>query len=239
MWAKIDILWERLVSLKPYFTFATFVQAAFAWIFGSLPPLSLLKKILIIWGWKVELASVPRILLTEYDRLRSAVFGNLFDIIRQFVIPIPQWLTHFLSTWVVDIVVLYILIAASMVRGSILNRRSDRIRLMEEPEQFRASLRSAAELHGNRSPEKLVAVVEAGLGKGLKSWFVFQVRTWSSAIRWPITIKRNVIQLWRGTASDLAVRLVTIWAAMLICALLGLACYLLISRITYNGPLAY
>jgi hypothetical protein len=219
------------VRIRPYFGTLTIIYGLFATIFGPIPLLSVLKRLMNVWGWKLNLIHLPQLLLSEYERIRLLATTKLLILLRSLEIPIPDWLAHLLSTWVADISVIYFLFAISVFRGSVINRRLDRIKMKADPEGFRRQLQAAALLHGNRTPENLISTVERGLGPGFLSWVKFQLRIASSAARWPVTIKRNFVQLRRGVASDLALGLMAIWITMLGCALLGMASYILLSLI--------
>lgn len=197
--SRFDIL---IVRLRPYFTFATFVYGLLAALFGSIPLLSLLLKIFNFWNWHIELAALPKLLLAEYQRLRTAALKPIIDFL-QITISLPDWMISFFTTWLADITMIYVLFTLSVVRGSMVDRRFDRIKLNANPEEFKKQLRDIAMLHG-RDPEKFISRVEASLQKGLKAWLKFQWRTWIGAIRWPLVIKKNLIQFHRGIAVDLA-----------------------------------
>ena len=122
------------------------------------------------------------------------------------------------------------LFVLSFVRGSMIDRRFDRINFRRDPEHFKQQLRAAALLHG-RDPERLISKVEAGLQKSVMGWLRFQWRTWIGSVQWPFVMKRNLIQLHRGIAVDLASSRVFMWAVMLACSLLGVIVYLLASLI--------
>lgn len=221
-------LWIRL---RPYFTILTLVYGLFAALFGSIPLLSLLRRLLSVWNWKIDFIHLPELLLREYERLRAATFGKFIEILRGFAIPIPDWLAHFFSTWIADFSVIYLLFVVAVFRGSTINRRWDRMELKRDPEGFRQQLRSAAQLHGNRTPENLISAMEGGLAPGFWGWVRFQRRILSSALRWPVVITRNFVQLRRGVATDLALGLMAIWMMMLGCALFGATAYILLSLI--------
>jgi hypothetical protein len=223
---SLSRLWVRL---RPYFTTLTLVYGLLAAVFGSVPLLSLLKRVLSIWNWKIDLLRFPEALLLEYERLRAATFGKIIEVLRGLEIPIPDWFAHFFSTWIADLSVIYLLFAVSVLRGSTINRRLDRIKLKADPEGFHQQLRSAAQLHGHRTPDNLISAVESGLAPGFWAWVKFQSRIFSSAIRWPVVIKRNLVQLRRGVATDLALGLMAIWIMMLACAILGATVYVLLS----------
>lgn len=209
----------------------TVAYGLFTAIFGSIPLLSLLKRILSVWNWKLDLVRLPEFLLLEYERLRAAIFGKVIEVLRGLEIPIPNWLEHFFSTWIADFFVIYLLFAVSVYRGSVINKPLDRKKLKEDPEGFRQQLRSAARLHRHRTPENLISDVESSLALGFWGWVKFQRRIFSSAFRWPVVIKRNFVQLLRGIATDLALGLMAIWTMMLLCALLGVFAYVLLSLI--------
>lgn len=222
--SKINFL---LVRLRPYFTVATLAYGLLVSVFGSIPPLSLLLKILRVWNWHIELLALPKLLLAEYDRLRTAALRPVIDFLKLVIpIPIPDWVVYALTTWVADVLTIYMLFAISVFRGSMIDRRFDKIKFTADPENFRQQLRAAATLHG-RDPEKLIAEAERGLQRGFKGGFWFLLRNIKGSFRWPFVIKRNLIQLHRGIAADLASSRVTMWSLMLACMVLGVIVYLL------------
>lgn len=227
MSSKINFWWARL---KPYFTFATFVFGLMATIFGPIPLLSLLQKVVGVWNWKIELVGLPKLLLSEYQRLRTAALKPIIDFL-DLAITLPDWLVYILTTWVADFFSMYMLLVISVVRGSMVDRRFDRIKFKAAPEKFRQQLRAIAALHKGRDPEIMIAKAEAGLQHGLKGWMRFQRRNWIGAFQWPLVIKRNYIQLRRGVALDLTISRVVMWAIMLGCAILGTIFYILGSLI--------
>jgi hypothetical protein len=226
MCSKIKVLYVRL---RPFLTFTTAVYGLLATTLGSIPLLSLVQKILSVWNWNIELLGLPKLLLAEYQRLRSAALKPIIDFLSIHV-SIPDWLISFFSTWVADFLAIYMLLVLSVVRGSMADRRFDRKKFRANPEEFKQQLRSAAALHG-RDPDKLIADVEAGLQTGLKGWLRFQWRVWKGSIQWPFVIKRNLVQLHRGIASELAFSRVAMWGMMVACAVLGVIGYLLASVI--------
>src|SRR5262249_8802838 len=151
-----------------------------------------------VWGWRLNLVLLPHLLVEEYERLKALAVANLLEVISRFGIVIPRWLIDVFSNWIADFLILYFLLALSIVRGSSINRRIDRIQLKANPQRFRENLAAAAVLHGHRTASDLISAVEAGLEKGWKAWFRFQKRIWSSAIRWPVTLKRNWMQMRTG-----------------------------------------
>jgi hypothetical protein len=225
---NINSLWVRL---RPYFTVATLAYTLLGGVFGSIPLLSLLQRMFLVWNWHIELLALPKLLLAEYQRLRTAALKPVIDLLKLAIpIPIPDWVVYALTTWVADVLTIYMLFAISVFRGSIVDRRFDRIKFNADPEKFRQQLRAAAALHG-RNPENLVAEAERGIQHGIKGWFWFLLRNLKGSFRWPFVIKRNLIQLHRGIATDLASSRVATWSLMLASMVLGAIVYLLGSLI--------
>ena len=218
-----------VVRWKPYFTFATTIYGLLAALFGSIPTLSLVMRVLSYWNWRIHLADLPQQLLDEYQRLRTAALEPIVSFI-QLRFSLPEWLVNFLNSWAADLAMIYMLFVLSFVRGSMVDRRFDRINFNRDPELFEQRLRAAALLHG-RDPEKLICDVEAGLEKGILGWFRFQRRIWIGSLQWPLVMKRNLIQLQRGISPELASSRIFMWSLMLACSLLGVIVYLLLSLV--------
>lgn len=224
MYSKTKILHARL---RPYFTFTTAVYGLLATVFGSIPLLSLVQRVLSVWNWSIELHGIPKLLLAEYHWLRSAALKPIIEWLSARV-SIPDWFINIFSTWFADFIAVYVLLVFSVARGSFVDRRFDIIKFKANPDEFRRQLKSAAVLHG-RDPDKLISDVEAGLQPGLIGWLRFQWRVWKGSVQWPFVINRNIIQLRSGIASDLARSRVFMWAMMVACSVLGVVGYLLSS----------
>lgn len=224
---RLSVLWRKIM---PYLSVSVLLYMAFSFLFGSIPWLSLLQKILHVWNFQIELVGLPQLLLAEYQRLRSIALRHIIEFV-QLTIPIPVWIIDIVTTWAADLLIVYFLFAFSVVRASAINRRYDRNSLLENREAFEGRLRSAARyLHLDES--NLTKRVEYGLQPGLFPWVYFQWRIWRSGLRWPLVIKRNIAQLRYNRGADHAAHNLTIITTALACALLGVIFYLMLSRVS-------
>lgn len=221
------LIWRKI---RPYLSVSTIVFLGIAFFFGSIPWLSLLQKLLHIWNFQIDMVGLPQLLLDEYQRLRAAALQQVIDIL-QLAIPVPRWLVDMLTTWVTDLVIVYLLFTISVVRGSAINRRYDRLSLVRDREDFEGQLRAAARLH-NLDEEHLIKRVEGGLRPGFFPWLYFQWRACRSGLRWPRTIARNVSQWRHGKGSVHAIRVLAIITVTFLSALMGMIFYLLLSYIS-------
>lgn len=110
-----------VVRWKPYFTFATTIYGLLAALFGSIPTLSLVMRVLSYWNWRIHLADLPQQLLDEYQRLRTAALEPIVSFI-QLRFSLPEWLVNFLNSWAADLAMIYMLFVLSFVRGSMVDR---------------------------------------------------------------------------------------------------------------------
>ena len=98
-----------LVKLRPYLTATTYVYWLLAGVFGSIPLLSLIKRLLAFWNWNIDLVALPRLLVEEWQRLRTAIFRPIADWLTA-VISLPEWAHYVLVTWVPDLLAIYFLL---------------------------------------------------------------------------------------------------------------------------------
>ena len=208
---------HRVTAFRNFTTMFFFVASA---AFGSIPWMSLLKNLL-----NLKLAGLPMAIVSHYERLRDATVAPLLSLLRDYGISLPPY--------VIDLALVYLLLAIVVARSNALTRRRDRREFARDPDAFRARLQIAATATGIDS-KHLIERVEYGLKPGLRPWLYAQYRAWRAGLRWPIVVWRNMRQVIGGPdlGAEIARGPVEHMALALAGAVTGCALYLLLSHLS-------
>jgi hypothetical protein len=226
---------QRLIKDRLTLTAAVF--AVFATACGSIPWLSLVKKIAQqVFSLRIDLPKFPDVLLYNYEAVRDAGIRWLRGYVEVVAVLIPASLAHYLraafdvlfASAVGDFLTLWVLICLATFRGTWLNRSNDQKALKTDPDGFRAGLLAAAKFH-NQNGESLVKRVESGLGTNLRSTLTFFRRALSSAVRSHKVNWKNYRQWKVGAGKEHARVLLMEWFLSIFYSLLGLVIYLALS----------
>lgn len=214
--------------IKSYLGTTTIVYGFFAAIFGSIPLLNIIKRLLSGFKIEIQLPAIPRILSDQYDAIWRSLIQNIINLASSFEMELPHWVLNILTSGFHDLLTIYILIAFGVHRGNMVARQHDQSIYLKDRDNFIAELELAARLH-QQDPNKLIEKVQKGLRRDFKGLLYFYLRSASSSIRWPVVIYRNYAQVSAGIADGHALRLLMVWSFMTICAVGGALFYLLFS----------